>query len=134
MEDRRTGIMDLAEFLASKLKDKSYRDLESEIKVSRGTIEKIVKRQNKGLPRIETLERIALYYGKELWEIMILAGVRLGLPQNNVERAKRLEMLVARKPALDSLIERLSEKIDTDPNFVDGMIIGLEASLSQRGS
>lgn len=125
--------MDLADFLASKLKDTSYRDLESKIGVSRGSIEKIVKRQNKRLPKIETLERIALYYGKELYEVMQMAGVQLGLPKNDSERAKRLALLVKRKPALEHLIERLHDKIDTDPGYVDGMILGLEASLSQRG-
>lgn len=124
--------MDLAEFLDTQLKNASYRDLESKLKVSRGSIEKIVKRQNKNLPRIETLERIALYYGKELWEIMLMAGVKLGLPQTPTERAKRLELLLARKPALEQLIGRLQDRIDTDPGYVDGMIVGLEASLSQH--
>jgi transcriptional regulator with XRE-family HTH domain len=125
--------MDLAEFLAVQLRTKSYRELETDLQVSRGSLEKIVRRQNKNLPRIETLERIALYYGKELWEVMQMAGVRLGLPQSNIERAKRLDQLVTRKPALNGLIERLYNRIDTDPGYVDGMIVGLEASLSQHG-
>lgn len=125
--------MDLAEFLETQLKNMSYRELEGRLKVSRGSIEKIVKRQNKRLPKIETLERIALYYGMELFEIMIMAGVQLGLPKNDNERTRRLALLVKRKPALEHLIERLHDKIDTDPGYVDGMILGLEASLSQRG-
>ena len=129
----KVGMMDLSEFLEMQLAQSSYRDLDAKIGVSRGSIEKIIKRQNKGLPRIETLERIAIYFGKELYEVMQMAGVQLGLPKNNDERSKRLAQLVKRKPALESLIERLSEKMDTDPGYVDGMILGLEASLRQRG-
>lgn len=130
--DRTRTVMDLADFLAEKLSKSSYRDMEALIKVSRGSLENIIKRQNTKRPKIETLENIAIAYDKELWEIMRMAGVNLGLPQSDSERAQRLAQLVARKPRLDSLVERLSDKIDTEPGFVDGMIIALEAGLTQK--
>lgn len=125
--------MELHEFLAGKLDDNSsYRDLENKIKVSRGSLEKIIKQQNKRFPKIETLTRISIYYDKPLWEIMQMAGVKLGLPQSVTERVQRLDQLVARRPKLERLVERLYEKIDTDLDYVDGMIIGLEAALEPR--
>lgn len=124
--------MDLADFLADKLKQSNYRDLSTDTGVSRGALEHIIARKNTQLPKIETLTRIAITYGLELWEVMQMAGVNLGLPQNDTERAKRLAQLVKRKPALDRLVKRLSDKIDTDPGYVDGMILGLEASLNQK--
>lgn len=124
--------MDLAEFLESHQKNSSYRDMETKLGVSRGSIENIVKRKNSDFPKIETLSKIADAYGKELWEVMLMAGVNLGLPKNNDERAKRLAQLLKRQPSLDHLIERLTEKMDSDPGYVDGMIMGLEASLGVR--
>lgn len=124
--------MDLADFLADKLKNSNYRDLAAVTKVSRGSLEHIIKRQNSELPKIETLTRIAITYGMELYQVMQMAGVNLGLPQNDTERAKRLAQLVARKPALERIVEQLSEKIDTEPGFVDGMILALEAGLNAK--
>jgi transcriptional regulator with XRE-family HTH domain len=130
--DRTVTTMDLADFLAEKLSKSSYRDMEDLIKVSRGSLENIIKRQNSKLPKIETLERIARTYDKELWEVMLMAGVNLGLPKDDTERVKRLSQLVARKPALEKVVEGLSERIDTDPDYVDGMILALEAGLNQK--
>lgn len=128
--DRTVKVMDLADFLAEKLKQSSYRDMEGLLNVSRGSLENLIKRQNIRLPKIETLTRIAVAYNKELWEVMLMAGVNLGLPQSDTERSQRLAQLVARKPTLDALVKRLSEKMDTDPGYVDGMILALEAGLS----
>lgn len=124
--------MDLAEFLQAEVDQTSLRAVAAKTRVSKTAIENIIKRQTTEQHKIGTLERIALAYGKELYEVMQMAGVKLGLPQNDSERSRRLAALVARKPALERLIERLSEKIDTNPGYVDGMIIGLEASLDQR--
>ena len=124
--------MDLADFLTEKLKQSGYRGLSEATKVSRGSLENIIRRQNTELPKIETLTRIAITYGMELWEVLQMAGVNLGLPQNDSERAQRLAQLVARRPALDNLVKRLAEKIDTDSGYVDGMILALEAGLNQK--
>lgn len=75
------GIMKLREFLKEKLENKeSYRQIEGRTDVSRGALEKIVKDQNDGLPRIETLQGIATGYKLPLWYVMEMAEVDLNLP------------------------------------------------------
>lgn len=121
--------MDLADFLAAKLAQSNYRDMEALTKVSRGSLESLIKRQNTGLPEIETLVRIAKAYEKPLWEVMHLAGVDLELPKSATEAAQRLDALVAQVPELSSLVTRLKEEYDRRPDYVKGILIGLEASL-----
>jgi len=121
--------MDLAEFLAAKLAQSNYRDMEDLTKVSRGSLEAIIKRQNTGLPEIETLTRISHAYKKPLWEIMQLAGVDLDLPKTATETAQRLDALVAQVPGLSGVVKRLKEEYDVRPDYVKGVLIGLEASL-----
>lgn len=121
--------MDLADFLADKLRHTSYRDLAKKIGVSRGALEAIVKRETDQFPKIGTLTRIARAYGKPLWEVVEMAGAELDLPQNDTNRARRLAQLVARQPKFESVAKRLLAKIDTNPDFVDGIIAGVEAAL-----
>lgn len=121
--------MDLADFLAAKLAQSNYRDMEALTKVSRGSLEAIVKRQIAGLPEIETLTRIAKAYKKPLWEVMHMAGVDLELPKGRTDTAQRLDALVAQVPELGSIVKRLKEEYDRRPDYVKGILIGLEASL-----
>lgn len=121
--------MDLADFLAAKLAQSNYRDMEALTHVSRGSLESIIKRQNTRMPNIETLTRIAKAYHKPLWEVMRLAGVDLDLPQNATEAAQRLAALVVQVPELESVVRRLQKRYDADPDYVKGILIALEASL-----
>jgi hypothetical protein len=126
--------MDLADFLAVKLAQSNYRDMETLTGVSRGSLEALIKRQNTGLPEIETLTRIANAYNKPLWEVMQLAGVNLQLPQTKTETAQRLDALSAQVPGLNGLIKKLKDEYDTRPDYVKGVLIGLEAALNQPPS
>lgn len=121
--------MDLADFLAAKLAQSSYRDIEALTNVSRGSLESIIKRQNTRAPNIETLTRIAKAYRKPLWEVMRLAGVDLDLPHNATEAAQRLAALLRQVPALERVVRYLQKRYDSDPDYVMGILIALEASL-----
>lgn len=121
--------MDLADFLAAKLAQSNYRDMETLTKVSRGSLESLIKRQNTGLPEIETLTRIAQAYKKPLWEVMHMAGVDLDLPKTPTETAQRLDALASQVPELGGIVKRLKEEYDRRPDYVKGILIGLEASL-----
>lgn len=121
--------MDLADFLAAKLAQSNYRDMEALTHVSRGSLESIIKRQNTRMPNIETLTRLAQAYHKPLWEVMRLAGVDLDLPQTATEAAQRLAALVVQVPELESVVRRLQKRYDADPDYVKGILIALEASL-----
>ena len=131
MEARRTNTVDLADFLADKLRYMSYRDVEAKTGVSRGALEAIVKRENRDFPKLETLTRIARAYGRALWEVVEMAGANLDLPQNDTNRARRLAQLVERHPKLEHLAKRLLDKIETSPDYVDGIIMGIEAALGE---
>jgi transcriptional regulator with XRE-family HTH domain len=124
--------MDLADFLKAKVDETSLRDVAGKTEVSKTAIDNIIKRRTGDFPEIGTLERIAKAYSMELWEVMIMAGVKLGLPENDTERSRRLAALVARRPALEHLVERLYAKMDTNPGFVDGMIMGIETTLDRQ--
>jgi transcriptional regulator with XRE-family HTH domain len=120
--------MDLADFLAAKLAQSNYRDMEALTRVSRGSLEALIKRQTTS-PDIETLTRIAKAYGKPLWEVMQMAGVNLGLPQTATEAAQRLDTLAQQVPGLSGVVKRLKEEYDVRPDYVKGMVLALEASL-----
>lgn len=123
--------MDLAEFLEEKLKHSSYRDLQKKTGVSRGALEAIVKRESTDFPKIGTLNRIAEAYGKPLWEVVEMAGADLDLPQNDTSRARRLAQLVARQPRFEAVAKRLMDKVDTNPDYVDGIIAAIEAAMNE---
>lgn len=122
--------MDLADFLAAKLAQSNYRDMEILTGVSRGSLEALIKRQNTGFPEIETLTRIAHAYTKPLWEVMLMAGVNLQLPQTKTETAQRLDALSAQVPGLNGLIKKLKDEYDVRPDYVKGVLLGLEAALN----
>jgi transcriptional regulator with XRE-family HTH domain len=123
--------MNLADFLAEKLKHNSYRELAAKIKVSRGALEAIVKQEATDFPKLGTLNRIAQAYGKPLWEVVEMAGADLNLPQNDTNRARRLAQLVARQPRFETVAKRLIDKIDTNPEYVDGIIAAIEAAMNE---
>lgn len=123
--------MDLADFLADKLKHISYRELQKKTGVSRGALEAIVRRESTDFPKLGTLTRIAKAYGKPLWEVVEMAGANLDLPQNDTNRARRLAQLVVRQPKLESVARRLLAKMETNPDYVDGIIAGVEAALGE---
>ena len=122
--------MNLAEFLDAEVKKSSYRDVETKTGVSRGALENIINKTNKDLPTIETLTRIAQAYDRKLWEVVQMV-VELELPQTPTERGERMAAIVDRQPALAGLVDRLQALYDSKPDFVDGMILAIEAMERQ---
>lgn len=124
-------MSDLADFLAKRRKQSSYRKLQDFTGVSRSALEDIIKRTG-GLPEIATLQKLAAAYKKPLWEIAQMAGIDLELPKTPTERVQRLEVLVSQVPRFERTVLRLKKLYDTDPDYVDGMLIFLEATIDQR--
>lgn len=118
--------MDLAAFLEAEVKRTSYRDVESKTGVSRGALENLIKKTNTDFPTIETLARIATAYDRKLWEVVQMV-VDLDLPQSSTERGQRMAAIVERQPALAGLVDRLQDLYDKNPDFVNGMILAIEA-------
>ncbi len=123
--------MDLSEFIEDKVKRSSYRAVAKKTSVSRGALEAIVNRENEEFPKIGTLARIAEAYDKPLWDVVEMAGADLGLPQNDTSRARRLAQLVARHPQFEAVAKKLIDKIDSNPEYVDGVIAAIAASLNE---
>lgn len=122
----------LSEFLRREVERTSYREVETKTKVSRGALENIIRKTNKDLPTIETLTRIAQAYDRKLWEV-VQSVVDLELPQTPTERGQRMAAIVDRQPALAGLVDRLQALYDTKPDFVDGMLLAIEAMERQAG-
>lgn len=120
----------LRDFLAREQDRLTYRGLAEHTKISRGALEAIINGKTKELPRLETLIRIAKAYNKPLWEVQRMAGVDLDLPKSADEVAARLGQLIVQVPGLATLVDRLIARWDTDPDFVKGFLIGLEAQVN----
>lgn len=119
-------LMDLAEFLDQEVKQTSYRDVEAKTGVSRGALENIIKRTNTEPPGLETLTRISVAYNRPLWEVVQMV-VDLELPQTPTELGERMAAIVERHPTLARHIARLQRLADTNPDFVQGVILAIEA-------
>lgn len=85
------AMSDLADFLSRELDDSSYRELEAKTGVSRGSLENIIGRQNKKLPELETLKKIADAYGMPLWRVIEMAGASLGDEERYSRLARELQ-------------------------------------------
>lgn len=128
------GVMDLAEFLAAEVDKTSYRIVECKTGISRGSLENLIKRQNKRLPEIETLQKIAENYNLYLWQVVEMAGVSLNLPQSDDERTRRLASIAQKQRSMQLLVDRLLEVVPSHPEFVDGMLGYLEYELAKLGN
>lgn len=118
--------MDLADFLAAKLAQSNYRDMEDVTKVSRGSLESIIKRQNTKLPELETLEKIGNAYGLPLWHVIEMAGKSLG----DEERYSRLARELQTSPWITN---RWTELLRMTPEDLDEAMDYLAFRRKQRG-
>jgi transcriptional regulator with XRE-family HTH domain len=75
-----TTAVDLADFLREKVEAASYRKVEAATGISRGSLENIIRRENKEPPELPTLEKIADTYGIPLVRVMEMAGFTSELP------------------------------------------------------
>lgn len=120
------AMSDLAEFLARELEGSSYRDLEAKTGVSRGSLENLITRQNKKLPELETLEKLAKAYGFPLWRVIEMAGPALG----DEERYSRLARELQISPWL---VERFDVLISVSKEEFDELMDYLAFRRRQRG-
>lgn len=123
----------LRDFLAKEVQRLTYRGLADKTGISRGALESLIK-PKKGesvdYPKIETLIRLSKAYDKPLWKIMEMAEIELDLPQTADEAGRRLGQLIVQVPRLAELFDRIMARWDTDPDFVKGFIVGLEARVN----
>lgn len=115
--------------LQEELKNKSLRDLESQTEVSRGSIDNIVRGENVGYPTLETLDKLATYWGLPVWRVIEMAGIDLGMPRSADETALQLKSLMKRLPELELVVQALLTLYHED---VRGVVAYLEALDRQR--
>jgi transcriptional regulator with XRE-family HTH domain len=123
-------MSDLADFLAGKLKESSYRDLEEKTKVSRGSLENIIGQQNTEFPKLETLDKIAKAYQLPLWRVIEMAGIELGLPGTPDDLARQLTSLGNRIPEIQPIVGYL---LKLHPDDVRAVVAYLETLDRLRG-
>lgn len=125
-------VMDLAEYLQAEVDRTSLRKVAKKAGLaSKGPVERIIKHQNEGFPELETLIGIAKGFGLDLLEVMRMAGVTIAEPKTPAEVRQRLGNLVSEVPDLDRTVEELRDMYVYDPQFVKGMIVGIETSIAQ---
>lgn len=106
---------DLADFLEEKRKKSSYRQLAEEIGISRGALEKIIKRKSGKLPKVETLQKIADTYGLPLPRVVEMAGAALGDEERYIRLARELQ-------SSPWLVERFNDLVTmTEAEFEEAM-------------
>lgn len=115
-------LMDLADFLADKVRATSLRDVGGVIGITHTGVDKIIKRQSKEPPQLETLVGIAKGYDVPLWNVIEMAGYDLGLPKEpNAERARLID-LAERIPELQELLGELLDLTDDQRRIAVGYI------------
>jgi transcriptional regulator with XRE-family HTH domain len=120
---------ELVRRLAEELKTQSYRDLEGKTRVSRGTLEHLVKEQNNDHPKLETLDKLATYWRLPLWRVIEMAGVDLGLPRSIDETVQQLMGLAKRLPEIEPIVHYL---LKLYPEDLRGVVAYLESVDRQR--
>ena len=123
--------MDLAEYLQAESDRTSIRKVAKRIGVSKSAIEHIINRDLRGLPELETLIAIAKTYELDLLEVERMAGATIPEPKTSAEAQQRLGQIVIQVPDLDRTVQDLRDMYVHDPQFVKGMIVGLETSIAQ---
>lgn len=98
-------VMDLADFLQAEVDRSSLRDVAGKIGISKTAVDNLAKRKNKELPELVTLQKIAAAYNKDLWEVIEMMPVDLGLPKTLEEEAKQLIALADQNPEYQPLVE-----------------------------
>lgn len=125
-------LMDLTEFIQAEVDRASIRKVAEKAGLeSKGAIERIINRTNKGLPELETLIGIAQGFGLELIEVLRMAGATIPEPKTPAETKQRLGDLVTQVPDLDRVVKDLRDMYVHDPKFVNGMVVGIEMSIAQ---
>ena len=112
MERMQIRMPDLADFLADKVRQSSYRAVAAHTGVSRGALENLVRRLNTEPPELPTLEKISKSYNLPLWKVMELAGYDLGLPNDANAIIARFVALADRYPNLRPLLNDLIDLPD----------------------
>ncbi len=117
------AMSDLSDFLARELKQSSYRALEEKTKVSRGSLENLIGKENKEFPKLETLEKLSTAYKLPLWRVVEMAGIDLGLPRTPSDLAQQLTSLASRMPEIDPIVGFL---LKLHPDDLRGVVAYLE--------
>jgi len=127
--DRAMSESELKRRLAKELETLSYRDLEAKTGVSRGSLEGIVREQITEFPKLETLDKLATYWKKPLWQVIEMAGIDLGLAKSVSDTIDQLNSLARRMPEIEPIVVYL---LKLYPEDLRGVVAYLEALDRQR--
>jgi transcriptional regulator with XRE-family HTH domain len=83
--------MDLAAFLQLDVDKSSVREVAGKIRISKTTLQKILRRQLKTMPQVPTLEKIADYTGMSLPVIVAMTGATMNDRGKYDQLARELE-------------------------------------------
>lgn len=118
------AMSELSRKINEELKTKTYRALADETKVSHGTLEYLAKEKNEDFPKLETLEKLATYWGLPLWRVIQMAGIELGLLRSVDELGQQLMSLAKRLPEIEPIVQFL---LKLYPEDLRGVVAYLES-------
>ncbi len=101
-------MLDLADYLQAEVDKTSIRKVAARIDISKTTVENIIKRKLKSIPKVATLEKIATAYELTLPAVVEMAGVMLGDVDKFARLARELEQSPWIRKRFDELVS-LSE-------------------------
>lgn len=115
---------ELAKLIAETLRERNWslREAEEKMDVSRSAIGNIVNGKSQP-PKLETLDKLAIYFKLPLWKTIEMAGIDLGLPRSIDETVLQLRSLVVRLPEIEPIVQYL---LKLYPEDLRGVVAYLE--------
>lgn len=117
-------MSELSDRLAAELRQKTYRDLEANTKISRSTLEHLAKGRNDEHPKLETLDKLATYWNLPLWRVIEMTGIDLGYSRSLEELSLQLLNLAKRLPEIEPIVQYL---LKLYPEDLRGVVAYLES-------
>lgn len=102
---------ELAQRLAEAVDGASFRVVETESGVARGSLEKIIYGRIKNHPTFQTIDRVADYLKVPVWRVQSWVGMDTDLPGTGDQKAEQqqLSQLLAQRPELAPLLDLLPD-------------------------
>jgi transcriptional regulator with XRE-family HTH domain len=120
--------MNLFDFLAQELKKTSSRELAAKIGVSHTTIRSMAQGELKALPEVETLIKIAKAFDLPLWRVIEMAGVDLGLPEEDSTDVRRIASLANHQERFLEVATLLAKTDQAEIEMVARFLAGQQVS------
>lgn len=125
---------ELAQRIAEAVDASSFRIVETESGVARGSLENIVYGRLKTHPELKTIDLLANYFKVPNWRVQAWVGIDADLPGSGDPKANiaRISQLVSLRPELAPLLEHLADLTPDEIRAARAFLESLEAQRKHR--